>query len=1178
MLHVHRSHDVTALADALGSLLADPLPDPMQTEMVMVASPGMKRWLQGRIATERGVLANVAMPYPAGFLGGIVNDLLKVDAEELVDPWATEPLSWYVAGLLGAVVDEDEVFAPVRSYLRAGGDETPDVIDRRTLGFARQTAELYDRYALHRPDLLVAWAAGEDVDATGARLTTHAWQAALWRVVHKGQRIGSPPERFRSAVAALRGDEALSDEVPPRLSVFGISSLPRLHLELLAATAATREVHLFVPTSAPQLWALGVQRAAERQPALPGFGQDAGDDGDRLRSGLLVAAGGTTVDAAQVMNEAAAAAGVALDDRLMPVPAATPTTVLAAIQRSVVTDAAASGPVQEGDRSVVFHDCHGPLRQVEVLHDEVRRLLDADPTLEPRDVLVLTPDLATFGPILAAVFANRAYAASARGRGRADGTPPPVPVAVTGRAVGAGNGVAVALRRILGLAAGRVTAAGVLDLIRTTPVARHLRLTSSELDTLDRWVRETGVRWARDEADRVASGQPSRRDHTWAAGLDRLLVGVAMADERDRTHGGVVPFDDVEDQGDLDLLGRLLQVVDVVQEVAGWREARGTDGWRDALTAALDRLTGVADGDPWLTKRQRDDHRRDRQRVDAVVWQLGTLQQAALSLVDVRAVERWVDRELDRAGGGGGGAGTGAVTVADLAPMRAVPFRVVCLLGMDEGSFPRTDTRPGHDLIAVDRKPGDPDRRAEDRHMFVEALLAVRDTLLVTWTGRDERTGRARPPAIPVAELRDAVAGVVGEKGLDALTHAHPVLPISPRAFDGPVASYEADRLTAAEALRGLQGPAPAFLVGELPDDEAAVGDGDTIELNALVRTLRDPARALLDALRLRRGDRATAHEEAEPVELDALERSQVGRALLDAAGGGRSPDAVRGVLLRRGMTPAAALGRQAVLPVESDVAKLVRFAELAGETQRLRFEVEVAGRTLAGAVDVVLGDGEARVVDVAYVRPRADRTLGHWVTHLAATLALPDVAVTTVVGHRPSGGAGIGATVFQPTPIDEAQPQLAHAVELHGRARRSVVPLLPALSWTWAQQRAKVVAAAAKAGMDEEEAAGLSLPALLAASGRDPKVVKAVSGALAAARTDWSGGFMGFGAVEQESVRLVYRDVERVEDLVHTAPFEAEVRWVSAAVEAVAAGKKLAKEFVTAAEAAVVDAEQVHA
>lgn len=1215
MLHIHRSHRTEDLVEGLASLLAQPLddgtPDPMQSERLLVGSRGMERWLAAELAmtSTAGVFANVEIDFPSRFVDRLVEDVVGERDRLAVDPWDPDALVWTIAGRLpDAIADDPDVFPAVARYLTIEARETDEgvddgtgqlafpmteevvargfVVDRKLLGFAGQTAELFDRYNLHRPDMVRRWADGQDVDDQGRDLGDQRWQAELWRAIAAEQRsVASPPARIAAAVAALEQGRQLSPDVPPRLVGFGVSTLPPLQLDLLAVVARQREVHLFVPSPSPSLWRLGWDGApAGVQPANP----------------LLRAAGPVGRHAAQVLVSVATrrgtevTGGTATEDPTHPAApqpslvarSARPspdTSLLARIQHDVATDAKLPDepdtalPSAADDRSVVFHDGHGAVRQVEALQDELRRRFDADPTLQPRDVVVLTPDLPTFAPLVQAVFADprgmRPTGEAVRGDDGED-APPTIPVAVGDRSAGLGNPVASVLTQLLALVHARTSGAEVLDLLSTEPVRARFRISPRELETVQRWIEDTGVAWARDEDDRARHGEPPRREHTWAAAVDRLLLGVAMADQDDRLLDGVVPYDAVEDSADLDLLDRLTRFLDVVDRLVELERPRSLSEWAATLADLLDEATGPATGLPWQQEAARNEHRRHRERVDRVLSGLDRANDTLGRDVEVRALARWLGNALERAGTSPAGHGTGAVTVAELVPLRAIPFRVVCLLGMDTGAFPRGETPPGHDLAARSPRPGDRDRRAEDRALFLDAVHAAQEALVVCYAGRDPVSGREQPPAIPVAELRDAVEAYVGADGCTARTVVHPVLPTGPAAFDtttvqGPV-SYDGVRLRAARVTQRDQTVPPPFLDDPLPDPDD--DDADVhLSLDDLTRVVPKPAQALLDHLRIARPEDLRTFPETEPLELDGLERWQLGTRLLevadDVSDDDRSFDEVVAAMLARGPLPAGAVGRHEVREVVEVAREMTATLDRLGPREHRDVAVEVAGRTIEGRLRLAVGE-RTQLVETWYGKADGRRHLRAWLRHLVGCIALADDRPRSVLQSRER--YGVQPFVYPCVDPDTAAHELGKWVALYERAPLERVPFVAKVSWDYAEHRRKAERLAAGAdGVDLADVEGLGDLELVMAHGETGRgrttVGTCIDKALGDAHDTWGhddAGPYSFPLRDDHAVRLVFRDLRDFNDLFDQTDLQHEaLRLLRPLADAIDAGSAQARE-----------------
>ncbi|HKN40071.1 MAG TPA: exodeoxyribonuclease V subunit gamma, partial [Acidimicrobiia bacterium] len=433
MLHIHRGERADALVAALGGVVVEPLDDPMAAEVVAVPTRGVERWLTQRLSTRLGatpgradgVCANIAFPYPAALVGGAVAAATGVERD--ADPWVAARSVWPLLHVIDAALGEPWL-DPLASYLGANGGGA-DLRLARRFGSARHLADLYDRYGVHRPAMLRAWAAKEDTDGAGRPLRPQwAWQAELWRRLRDRIGVPSPAERLDEACAALRADPAVVD-LPARLSLFGLTRLPASFLAVLRALAAHRDVHLFLLHPSPTLWsrveectggrAAVVPRAADPTAALPAnplltsWGRDAREMQlvlTAVEAGDPGPPGPGSGDAAPVDHHhpiealARGSGGVPREVR----------TLLQRIQADVRADRPPPGLPLAGrddravldpaDTSLAVHACHGRGRQVEVVRDAVLHLLAADPTLEPRDIVVMCPDIEAFAPLIHATF------------------------------------------------------------------------------------------------------------------------------------------------------------------------------------------------------------------------------------------------------------------------------------------------------------------------------------------------------------------------------------------------------------------------------------------------------------------------------------------------------------------------------------------------------------------------------------------------------------------------------------------------------------------------------------------------------------------------------------------------------------------------------------------------------
>jgi exodeoxyribonuclease V gamma subunit len=973
VLHVHRAERADGLVEALGALLAGPAEDPFAREVVSVPTRGIERWLTQRLADRLGVCANVEFPPPRRLIADAIAAASGIEPDE--DPWLPERLTWPLLELLP-------------------GDE------RHRFETARHVAGLFDRYARHRPELVRDWA-GIPADA--------AWQADLYAELQRGIATPDPAARLARATARLRDEPGLVD-LPPRIALFGLTRLPAADLEVLRALAHRRDVHLFVLHPSPKLW--------EKVASLPGPPptRRAIDPTAALPANRLLASWGHDVRELQL---------VLAGDKEEVVEHHHPThttgdSLLHRLQAAVREDRPPD--IRAIDGSIQVHSCHGRARQVEVLRDAILHALQEDPTLEPRDVIVMCPDIETFAPLIQATFG--AGEALETDPDDADPTPPELRppdlrVRLADRSLRQTNPVLAVVARLLELGDERLTASQVLDLADRDAVRRRFGFDDDDVGRLEEWVRAAGIRWGLD-AEHRAPFKVGLAAGTWRAGLDRLLLGVTMTEDEQRLFGDVLPLDDVE-SGAIDLAGRFAELIDrVAAALDAFAEPMPIAGWARAIADAADALTAATPRDAW--------QRGELQRLlDGVVDEAGG-SETPLALADVRALL------ADRLKGRPTRANfrTGHLTICTLVPMRSVPHRVVCLLGLDDGVFPRKAPRDGDDLMLLDPHVGERDPRTEDRQQLLDALMAATDRLIVTYTGNDERTNLPRPPAVPVGELLDAVGpGVVVR---------HPLQPFDERNFapgelvPGRVWSFDRVTLKGAQALGGERRTPGPFLDGPLPPIDLAL-----LELDDLVAFVRHPVRAFLRRrLELSVREFSDELEDALPVELDGLGRYGVGQRLLEARLAGVGSRAAALAEIARGTLPPGVLGRPVINTVLPIVDAIVD-ALPPGEPDSVDVRVALpGGGTLRGTVPGVCGD-VLRTVTFSRVGPR--HRIAAWVQLLALAAAHPGRSFSALTVGRDSGD-GIAVVEIPEVEAGDARAHLGVLVDLYARGMREPPPL----------------------------------------------------------------------------------------------------------------------------------------
>ena len=1011
-LHLHRSNRIERLAQALASVAAEPLSDPLQRECIVVQGPGMERWLSAFLARELGVWANPWFPFPRALVELFLDALLGTPSEQ-ASAFAPEGLTWSIAAQLPQLLS-DPGFEEVAAYL--AGDRHAE----RLLELARRLAENFDQYAVYRPELVLGWERGE-----GAHFQAKLFRALTAKLpaVHLAARIHAFEQALRSGAVLAPGLPSL----PERVALFGISTLPPAFVHMFGRIAQQRDVHLFLLTPSREYWG-DVDRSQRGRSDLHGF---LGELGKVSREFLDLLEEQSYRDPGPDLFESRGHDTMlhALQSDLLDLTARSRTR--AAMERPIA--AAAS------DDSLRVHVCHSIVRELEVLRDQLRARFERDATLEARDVIVFTPDIERYAPAIEAVFGERGVRDE-----RA------IPFRVADRRAAKSSEVAAAFFALLDVVQSRLHLSEVLDLLHRECVRARFDIAESEVDRVQRWLSQSGARWAVDAAHRASFGQPEFLENSLRFALDRLLVGYAAPDGEQRELHGVLPHAAVEGLDAL-LLGKVARFLESL--FAGVTQLAAAQQVGELVATASALLTALISSEGELGL----EHHVLRSALAEMAAEAERAGFAAA--IQVESLRKLLELRLER-GRANVGFLAGGVTFCEPVPMRAIPFRVVCLLGMDDESFPRVLARPAFDLLAEQPRPGDRSLRDDDRQLFLEAVLSARDALHLSYVGKSAQDGSERPPSVLVDHLlrvcdqhfvatdaRNTLAlgfeGSVAER----LRVEHALQRFDPRYFRGGSSSLFSYDEGAAQAARALLAPrraAPAFVREPLPRLPAI-----DIDLATLQRFFRRPQELFLkERLALRLGGELAEATDREPIMLDALERFRVADELLELRQPLSRSDRER-LLRGAGRLAPGSVGRAQFDELEALIDEVVAACP-EGEPEPDRdFTLALPAGRLSGRIGCLTR--ELHVVrSVGTLHGK--RLLSAFIEHVAlcATGARPDT--TLVVGRQ--NRREIERVTF--SPVADAERLLDALLRLYGIGMCMPLPLFHDASELYARERQK--------------------------------------------------------------------------------------------------------------------------
>ena len=961
MLTLYRSNRSEILANVLAANLSLTPPGVLEEAQVVVNTWPTSRWLgeQLALANPSGIIANLRFPFPTSLLRQMVNGLLEAEPSGGgADPWRAQNLVWPLLELLPDLL-EHPCSAPLQHWLNTRKSETLDVLDPSLWQLARAIADALDDYGLYRPAMVEAWLSGHATDARGTPLaTTMLWQPQLIKDLHS--RLGCLPFGLRARQLIRRLQEGWRPDLPPQppLRLFGLSSLAPVQVELLQALSCFRSIELYLLTPCPDLWQR--QTSADRQAPLdeewlltvPSVEARFGRLGAEFQQ-LLEGSGETQLGSWRALDPFFFPATTARTQGKAP-------TLLEQLQEHLIHGTPTDGLSRAADdRSLQFHACPGRLRQLQVLRDQILQLLANDDSLEPRDILVMTPQVEAFAPLVGTVF------------GDSDATGVRLPWRLTDRSQQSEAGISQGLLQLLALGGERLTASGLETILANAPLLRAHQLEADDAEGITQALQQAGFRWGLDSRDR--EGDPT---HSLAWAIDRLVLGVVYPETPGLALGDTAPL---SLPGSLEQQGRWLGLLRQLHRSLRWLgQSRSVQEWVEGLRQQLADLFG--DGGDWA-------------------WEVQTIHSVLTDWHDVAGnsslqlsapVVGEVLAERLSEGSGRFGHRSGALTVSALEPMRAIPHKVLVLMGLDAGAFPRQQQRPGFHLMEQQRLLGDPSSGDQDRYVLLEALLSARQHLLVSWSCRDERTGEQLEASTPVRQWIDLLPQVpVQEHAANALERSN-FLP----SDLWPPASCDQRLLQVRQHLDAgtIGGGATGLAFSSAPSSET---EGQASPLSAwddLSAWVTAPQKHWLEQLGLRPKEHDKAVLDLEALSLDERQRSALLRREL-----GHAPETTAApdwLALNRGqgLLPPHSAGALEAQQLEQRWSSLSLCLSLLGEERREAVSV--------GPWQAELSLRDDQLVLVHSARPRSPQRQQLWLDLLLATAAGCKLRSAVMVGR----------------------------------------------------------------------------------------------------------------------------------------------------------------------------------
>lgn len=946
MLKFYYGTKLELLADRLLTELDEnPPKDLLAPEVFVVQNHGIGQWLSLHMAQNKGIAANLRFEFPSERIWSLIRQL-KTDIPKSL-PSDRQPMTWTLMELFSDEGFLDD-FEQVRDYIFEGKSSERAM---RRWKLADKIADVFDQYLIYRPRMILDW---EDQKLHSKSVAAEKWQMQLWNKL-----LGYWEENYdgkylhrarlqRWLWQAIDDRQLDTENVPDRITVFGVSTASPAFIETMVKLSKLTEVCFYQLSVDPQI----KESELYRNPMLQSLGSETTDYIALLSSFVK---GDEEVDK-NIAYQSVEDANTSKESVLQNVQGDLRQNSISSKQNSNISAA---------DPSIQVHACHSPMREVEVLYDQLLAVLDQNPDMNADDILIMTPDIETYAPMIEAVFATP------------DEGQPEIPYSIVDRGTGGDDPATASFLKMLELCESRFKVTDVLDLLDVAPIQEAFEFADDELNKLERWIRDNRIRWGIDGSSKKEIGLPGSDHFTWQSGLRRILLGYMMRSEEDKLYQDTFAYDEVETSDDAELAGKLSyflnQLFKVSRQVATAKPPRQ---WQQELSKVIDQF--LPDNRDYF-------------------WEIIKIREAINGIADCASlagysrkvpfsiIRRWLREQLQGVPSGGGRIGRG-ITFSSLKPMRSIPFEVIGMIGMNEGAFPSSKIPIEFDLMHLNPRRGDPKRSEEDRYLFLENLLSARTHFYVSYVGKSNRQDADFPPSVVVRELLDYLEGHYGLDPENIITE-HRLQAFSPHYFTkDDYFSYSDSQLKISQQLSGSE-PSD-FFDGTLPEPDE---EWKQLTVNDLISFFQHPAKFILrNRLGIYLWEEEVLTEDREPFSLDKLDKYQVEQELLERFLKEKPLDGFEKVMHSRDLLPEGWSGDQVYQQKSTEVTAFGNEIKQRLDQQQLsdiEVNIEIDGFWITGMLSDIYKEAQ---ITFRFGRARAKDKIDWWIRHLVFQLVKP--------------------------------------------------------------------------------------------------------------------------------------------------------------------------------------------
>ena len=949
-LNIFTSNHMETLAEQLAFIVRTPLSSPFSPEIVVVQSRGMERWIAMELSRHNGICANCFFPFPNAFLQEMFNKTIPdIPEESFFDPLT---MTFRIMKVLPECIHLPG-FESLKRYL---SDEDTGL---KLFQISKRIGDLFDQYLVFRPEMIFQWEKGKD----------QHWQANLWRKISSGKEHLHRAGLWKAFLEKIRKSPRQIEHFPERVSIFGISYLPPFYLEAFLEISSRSQVNLFLMNPCKEYWGdIVSDRESRKMRKINTRSKDLSEELYLEEGHRLLASMGTLgKNFISLISD--------LDSQIFELFKENQGhTILEKIQSDILNlnnrrfsslSSEFHDPSSWIDSSVQIHSCHSPMREIEVLHDNILAMFEEDPGLLPKDIIVITPDIHLYAPFVQAVFGAQMDEKKR------------IPFTIADQSIMKESRIIEGFMSILDLNNSRMSVNRVMALLELPEIREKFNISESEIEILERWIIETNIRWGIDEEHRRRIGLPVFSENTWKAGIERLLLGYAMPGFESKMFSGILPYDHIEGS-EAKTLGKFIEFLDrLFNSVVSFNQARTLSGWSQFFSDIIEQFFAPEqDSEPELHVLRTI--LEDMPKKEALSGFEKTIK------IEVVKSYLWgllEDEHLRR------GFISGGVTFCAMLPMRSIPFKVICLVGMNSDAYPREAKKLEFDLMTKQPRIGDRNRRNDDKYLFLEALLSARNKFYISYVGQSIQDNARTQPSVLVSELIDCIKEGFGFSE-EQVVIFHRLQAFSPEYFKNKskLFSYSYENFVASSKMFE-QKEMPPFISTTLPEPDK---EFKNLSIKAICAFFNNPAKYLLEKrLGVYLHERAGILDERENFRLDHLEKYVLDQELVVKSLSGTSLKDIFPLIKASGGLPHGNVGEYIYNELSLDAEDFVRKIKDKTRAQRLEdFDVELDIEDFK-MFDRVTDVYENGVIKTIYANIKPKYLLNTWIYHLIICVLL---------------------------------------------------------------------------------------------------------------------------------------------------------------------------------------------